>query len=108
MKTVSKRPHNETAMKSKCIDCAFLSPTTVVVESLFSKCSCVMTASRRHMMPRLFEAIVCLKENNDWWNLQLVQDMVAGLYDAKLERDYEEVETYENGDGDDEAGASDW
>lgn len=62
MASSSKRPHSETALKSKYIDLSFLSPTTVIDESLFSKCSCVMTANRKHMMPRLFEAIVCLRE----------------------------------------------
>lgn len=60
MTTSSKHPHSKTALKSKYIDLSFLSPTTIIVESLFSKCSRVMTANCKHMMPRLFEAIVCL------------------------------------------------
>jgi hypothetical protein len=34
MKSTAKRPHSETALKSKYIDLSFLSPTTVVVETL--------------------------------------------------------------------------
>jgi hypothetical protein len=87
-----KRPHSETALKSKYIDLSCLSPTIVIVESLFSKCSRVMTAKSNHMMPCLFEAVVCLGENEDWWDVHLVQDMVAaGLCDAVLDHDYGEV-----------------
>jgi hypothetical protein len=108
MASSSKRPHSETALKSKYIDLSFLSPTTVIVESLFSKCSRVMTANRKHMMPHLFEAIVCLRENEEWWNIELVQDMVAGLWDSTLDHDYGEVENYVTIDEQDNSGATDW
>ena len=63
---------------------------TVEVERLFSKCSKVMKADRRKMHPRIFEAIVCLKENAEWWDLDLVQEMLAGVWDAELDNLYME------------------
>jgi hypothetical protein len=80
----SKRSHHETVLRSQYVDCSFLSPTTVVVESLFSKGGKVMTADRKNMMPRLFEAIVFLLENDDWWDIDLVQEMVTGLWKERL------------------------
>ena len=96
-----QRPHRESSFQSSYLACEWISPTTVVVESLFSKCSRVMTADRRHMHPRLFEAIVCLRENTEWWDLELVQDMVAGLWDDRLKEVYnydgidDEMEMYD-------------
>ena len=106
MTATAKRPHSETVLKSKYIDLSFLSPTTVIVESLFSKCSRVMTANRQHMLPRLFEAIVCLRENREaWWDIALVQEMVSGLWDNRLDHDYGDVHAFGTslGDGDDDA-----
>jgi hypothetical protein len=80
----SKRAHSETVMRSKYIDCSFLCATTIVVERLFSKCGKVMTADRKSMMPRLFEAIVFLLENKDWWDINTVQEMMSGLWKDRL------------------------
>jgi hypothetical protein len=41
-----KCPTSETVLKSKYIDLSFLSPTTVIVESLSSKWLPVMTVNR--------------------------------------------------------------
>ena len=43
---------------------------------------------------RLFEAIICLRENREWWSVSVVQDMVASKFDNEL-KEYEE---YDNGD----------
>jgi hypothetical protein len=67
---------------------AFLMPTTVIVESLFSNCGLVMTANRRHMMPRLFKPIIFLKANKTWWSLELVQEMLSNVYEEQL-REYD-------------------
>ena len=61
-----KRLCSDTKLDSKYVDCSFLTPTTVVVETLFSRCSHVLTADHQCMEPRLFEAIVFLHENKDW------------------------------------------
>ena len=53
------------------------------------------------MHPRLFEAIACLRENTEWWDLKLVQEMVAGLWDDRLQEVYnydgieDEMEMYD-------------
>lgn len=109
-----KRPHSETVLRSNYIDnLSFLNATTVIVESLFSKCSRIMTTNMRHMTPRLFEAIVFLRENNSWWNVELVQEMlVAGLWDPHLSSNYDnETEALEPVEFDDDApgnGVSEW
>jgi hypothetical protein len=90
-----KRPHSETALTSKYIDLSSLSPNTVIVESLFSKCSRVMTTNHKHMIPCLFQTIVCLRETKEYWDVHLVQDMVAGLWDTVLDHDYGEVVVFE-------------
>eukprot|EP00977_Amphora_coffeiformis_P004702 scaffold1007_cov176-Amphora_coffeaeformis.AAC.8 len=68
---------------------SWISPTTVVVERLFSRCKRVMTADRRRMHPRIFEAIVFLKKNEDFWNIKLVQEMVSGKWDEALGSTYD-------------------
>ena len=70
-------------------DVSWISATTVVVEQLFSKCSLVMTADRRKMFPRLFESIVCLRQNHEWWDLQLIQDVLSGKWDDQLQAVYD-------------------
>ena len=69
-------------------DCTWISPTTVVVERLFSKCKNVMTCDRRRMHPRIFEAIVFLKENEAWWDIQTVQAMLSKQFDERLKDTY--------------------
>ena len=87
-----KRPCSDTKLDSKYVDCSFLTPTTVVVETLFSRCSRVLTADRRRMEPRLFEAIVFLRENKDWWDMELVQNMIVGQWNDRLSQyDYTPV-----------------
>jgi hypothetical protein len=55
----SKRKHEETAMRTKYVDCTHLSATTVKVESLFSQCSRVMTADRQRMhMPSCISILI--------------------------------------------------
>lgn len=95
-----KRPHSETRVRSNCVDCSWISPTTAIVESLFSHCSRVMTAEHRSVVPCLFEAVVFLRENKDWWDLELVQEMVAGLWKDRL-AEQEEAEAQEDDDEED-------
>jgi len=40
------------------------------------------------MLPRAFEAIVYLKENMEYWDLSLIQQMVAGKWDERLKEAY--------------------
>ena len=101
-----KRPCSDTKLDSKYVDCSFSTPTTVVVETLFSHCSRVLTADRRRMEPRLFEAIVFLCENKDWWDMELVQNMIVGRWNDRLSQyDYTPVpqgNEKDNATGDDD------
>ena len=79
-KAGDKQPHEEDFLQSNCIsNLSWTTPNTCEVERLFSKCKNAMTASRRWMTPCMFEAIVFSKENQEWWNINLVQDMVKKL-----------------------------
>lgn len=69
-------------------DLSWISPTTVIVERLFSKNRNVLTFNRRRSLPRVFEAIVFLKENIDYWDEKLVQEMVSGRWDDRLKTEY--------------------
>lgn len=69
---------------------SWICPTTVTVERLFSKNRHIMTFSRRRMLPRVFEAIIFLKENQHLWDASLIQDMMAGLWDKRLKEEYDE------------------
>ena len=62
--------------------------TIVIVETLFSKCGHVLTSGRRRLQPLVFEAIIFLKENKDYWHQGLVQDMLTGKWDNRLGQDY--------------------
>ena len=42
------------------------------------------------MLPRVFEAIIFLKENQHLWDASLIQDMMAGLWDSRLKDEYDE------------------
>ena len=81
-------------------DLSWINPTTVLVEQLFSKCRHVLTFSRRRMLPqRLFQSIVFLKENSEYWNESVIQQMVAGEWGDRLGGEYD---TDEEEDLDDE------
>ena len=69
---------------------SWVSPTTVIVERLFSKNRHILTFARRRMLPRVFEAIIFLKENQHLWDASLIQDMMAGLWDSRLKQEYDE------------------
>ena len=46
------------------------------------------------MMPHLFESIVFLLENKEWWDVHFVQEVVAGLWNDRLQvHDYSEAGT---------------
>ena len=53
------------------------------------------------MEPRLFEAIICLHENIDWWDIELVQSMIVGLWKERLSKyDYTTITARDEGDED--------
>ena len=72
--------------------------STLIVETLCSHCSCVLTSDHRHMEPRLFKAIICLRENIERWDIELVQSMIAGLLKERLSKyDYTTITTRDEG-----------
>lgn len=88
-KSASKRQKTS----SKYIDnLSWIHPTTVPVERIFSLCGNIMNEDRRKMSPHIFEALVCLKVNQEWWNADTIKDMKDGKYDDGLKalyRDYD-------------------
>eukprot|EP00977_Amphora_coffeiformis_P001007 scaffold219_cov156-Amphora_coffeaeformis.AAC.5 len=85
----SDRTPTDKGMESRYIsNLDWVAPTTVIVERLFSKNRHVLSFNRRRMLPRVFEAIVFLKENIDYWGASLIQQMVTGKWDERLKEDY--------------------
>ena len=50
------------------------------------------------MSPRLLEALVCLKCNKEWWNLDLVKEMWEGVHDGELKEMYHDYDEDSNDD----------
>ena len=92
-KAGDKQPREEHFLWSNCIsNLNWTTPTTCEVERLFSKCKNAMTANQQRMTPRTFKAVVFSKENQEWWNIHLVQDMVNKLWKEKLEAEFTDVD----------------
>ena len=85
-----RKPAGSVVVNRYLSNLSWISPTTVIVERLFSKNRHVLTFGRRRMLPRVFEAIVFLKENQHLWDASLIQDMMAGLWDSRLKDEYDE------------------
>ena len=84
-----ERTSKDDSMTSRYLtNLEWIQPTTVLVERLFSKCRHVFTYDRQRLLPRLFEAIIFLKSNQQYWNSKLVQEMMSGLWDERLGREY--------------------
>ena len=54
--------------KSKYRSLSHISPTSVVVERLFSRAKLIMTPHRRHMDPSTLEMLLLLRYNKDTWD----------------------------------------
>ena len=50
------------------------------------------------MSPCLFEALICLKCNKEWWNLDLVKEMWEGVHDGELKEMYHDYDEDSNDD----------
>ena len=85
-----RRPAGTVVENRYLSNLSWISPTTVIVERLFSKNRHILTFARRRMLPRVFEAIIFLKENQHLWDASLIQDMMAGLWDSRLKDEYDE------------------
>ena len=60
----------------------------------------MLSFNRRRLLPRAFESIVYLKENMDYWDAALIQQMVAGKWNERLKEDYKS-DSEEDEDDDD-------
>ena len=53
------------------------------------------------MSPCLFEALICLKCNKEWWNLDLVKEMWEGVHDGEL-KEMQKYHDYDEDSNDDD------
>ena len=70
--------------KSRYRSLAHISPTSVVVERLFSRAKLIMTPHRRHMDPSTLEMLLLLRYNKDLWDPFTV-DAVKAAFIAERE-----------------------
>jgi hypothetical protein len=59
-----------------------ISPTTAVVERLFSRAGLIMTPSRRSMDPSTLETLLMLITNKDMWNVHTVDEAITRFREA--------------------------
>jgi hypothetical protein len=62
----------ETQKTNPYVNCDFIYGSTAEVERLWSVSANVLSKKRRRMTPQLVEAILFLRSNRRFWNLQLV------------------------------------
>ena len=56
----------------------------ILIHKVIEKSQESTMVKRKKVLPRVFEAIIYLKENAKYWGPKLVQDMLAGSYDNEL------------------------
>ena len=66
------------------IDCSFILATAVIVERLWSVAGRLLSATRRSMTPEIFEAILFLHINRDFWDDELVYKAIALAKEARV------------------------
>ena len=74
----SKRPKKQPPYYSTL----HISPTSNVVERLFSRCGLIMRPRRRLMDPSTLETLVMLRFNRDLWDERDVDAAIARNYDV--------------------------
>jgi hypothetical protein len=63
---------------------AHVSPTSNIVERLFSRAKLIMREQRRHMDPSSLECLLMLRLNNDLWDAFTIQECITGREDAGI------------------------
>lgn len=81
-----------------------VSPTSAVVERLFSRAKLVMTDQRRCMDPSTLEAILMLRFNRDMWDIYLLDSLVLGVAALPVELEVIDDSNLEQDNLDDERG----
>ena len=75
------------------------------VERLWSLCKYILTNTRSRLTPNLFEVLVFLKVNHDYWDardVQLVYTKALNLQSDKIQEMIDEDDAYDADLGDDE------
>ena len=72
-RALKKRHPNEKTV-SNYIDCRFLVATSNTVERLFSAARWIMMDLWRQMSPIMFEAMLYLKTNHEFWDIQMLAE----------------------------------
>jgi hypothetical protein len=59
-------------------------PITAGMERVFSKAKMMMPAHRKKMQPVLMEALMMLKVNEHWWDLQFFTEVYQGVWNKDM------------------------
>ena len=73
------------------MDCAFCVATSNTVERVFSACKHILTDERKCMSPIMFESLIFLKVNKNFWDCRMVAKAMKS----------EPKQTIDSGDWDD-------
>lgn len=96
-----KLSHLSTPENKAYIDVgSLISPTSNCCERLFSEAKYIMVPHRRGMSPILFESLIFLKKNKDYWNVKSVASAMRMPDNGDAERDDDMF--YEDEDSDEE------
>lgn len=82
-----KRRRASTDESDQYIDCSFCVATSNTVERLFSACKHVLTDEQKCMSPIMFEALIFLKINKEFWDLTMVAKAMKNQDPRGNERD---------------------
>lgn len=84
---ISRKRRRNSKEHEQYIDCSFLVATSNTVERLFSQCKYVLTDQRKSMPPIIFEAIIFLKMNRDFWDVAMLASAMKTETPKGIERD---------------------
>ena len=76
------------------MDASFVLGTSVIVERFFSQCKLVLSDRRASLTPWMFECIMFLKVNKDYWGIEdtaiAIKRCEGQQVDAREQRDFNE------------------
>eukprot|EP00171_Calliarthron_tuberculosum_P002931 IDg2931t1 len=72
--------------RSKYRNCGFILGSAAEVEGLWSVCNYVLTNHRKSMTPLLFECLIFLKTNKEFWDLNLVTEAMRASFSERSTR----------------------
>ena len=83
---------NDSMQSQYLTNLKWIHPTICIVERLFSIFRHILIYDRRRILPWIFEAIIFLKMNKEFWYEKaqlLIHEMVGGGWDARLGKEYD-------------------